>query len=117
MGSDFISGEKVMSVAKPNRQLKATPEVTAGILEMVRAGITQKPIAARFNVSTTTVYHVARDAGLSGKRHTGRRDGPRAQLPRCHCGLLLPCEGPHSAVEYAGRTREPEGHERGDHYA
>jgi hypothetical protein len=102
---------------KTNRQLKATPEVTAGILEMVRAGITQKPIAARFNVSTTTVYHVARDAGLTKTQHRGLRDGPRAQLPRCHCGLLEPCYGPHSAVEYAGRTREPEGHERGNHYA
>ena len=100
-----------------NIQLKATPEVRAGIIEMLGAGFTQRPIAARFNVSTTTVYHVARDAGLTKTRHTGRRDGPRAQLPRCLCGLLLPCEGPHSAVEYAGRTREPEGHSTGDHFA
>jgi hypothetical protein len=105
-----------MSVAKTNRQLKATPEVRAGIIEMLGAGFTQRPIATRFNISTTTVYHVARDAGLSGKRHTGRQHAPRAQLPRCFCGLLLPCEGPHSAVDYSGRTREPEGHSTGDHF-
>ena len=106
------------AVAKINRQLKVTPEVRAGILGLVRAGSPYQPIAQRFNISETAVYQAAKRAGLTRKNHVGKREPSRDGMPTCPlCGLLEPCYGPHSAVEYSGRTREPEGHEKGNHFA
>ena len=80
--------------------------------------MTQEEAAAKMGVSVRTIQNYS-----AGSRGTGRRPGApndvNVERPRCQCGLSLPCTctGPRSAVEFCGRTREPEGHSTDNHFA
>ena len=96
-------------------------------LSMLSAGSDVDAVAARLEVHRQTVIRWRREEGkgvrtVGGwyKPHVMATDDVREGLPTCpHCGLLSPCSctGPRSAVDFMGRTREPEGHSTGNHFA
>jgi DNA-binding CsgD family transcriptional regulator len=96
---------------------KRTPEKDATCLAMLKAGKGFREIAKALHISQDTVRVIRVAHGLPVAPRESR---VLVDTGRCECGLLLPCTcngQKRSAVEFCGRTREPEGHSTGDHFA
>lgn len=84
----------------PTRRVKANNLIRAG--ELKEQGKTYAEIGAILGVAPSTAKNYANNA----TRGDGRNHG--GDLPRCQCGLLLPCTctGPMHAVDFLGRRGE-----------